>query len=536
MLDMRQKRIGSSFSRRDAEIFNAFIHDASLIDLPMGGRRFTWMNKTGSKLSKLDRFLISNSVFLEHSNLQVMVLEKVWSDHNPIFLHCMKFDFGPIPFKIFHSWFDRNDFDDVVKEAWSGLLNANEGPLLSLNGKVKGLKSQFKLWFSQTKATEASRKKSILDSLRVLDEKIDAGMAREEEKILRVNNWYELDNLEKLESKDLFQKARVKSDVEGDEKSKNFHGIINSKRNTQRIHGIMHEGVWIFEPNAIKSAFLNFSKEKFSCHDSLVSFPPMTAAKRLTDSEVTYLDSMVSLEEIKNAVWDCGSQKAPGPDGFSFMFIKKYWDLLHLDIQNFVDTFFSTGTFPPGLHIALKDGLSSNMFRGVNVGSPGIRLSHLFYADDVIIFSDWNQHDMDNIIRILNIFYLASGLRININKSNLYRVGVSHSEVEAMAAGSGCSPSYLPLSYLGQPIGLNMSHISNWKVLIDRFKSRLSAPEAVIKVLESLRASFFWGASVEKKKLAWVKWIIEIGRMPSLPLLVGFYGVLGTMSFLILIL
>nr|GEW28430.1 RNA-directed DNA polymerase, eukaryota, reverse transcriptase zinc-binding domain protein [Tanacetum cinerariifolium] len=75
-----------------------------------------------------------------------------------------------------------------------------------------------------------------------------------------------------------------------------------------------------------------------------------------------------------------------------------------------------------------------------------------------------------------------------------------------MAVGSGCSPSYLLFSYLGLPIGSNMSHISNWKVLIDRFKYRLSAPEAVIKVLESLRVSFFWGASVEKRKLAWVKW------------------------------
>ncbi|GJX72943.1 RNA-directed DNA polymerase, eukaryota, reverse transcriptase zinc-binding domain protein [Tanacetum coccineum] len=191
-----------------------------------------------------------------------------------------------------------------------------------------------------------------------------------------------------------------------------------------------------------------------------------------------------------------------------------------------------------GLHIALKEGLSTNMIRGVNVGSPSIHLSHLFYADDVIIFSDWNQQDMDNIIRILNIFYLASGLRININKSNLYGVGVFHSEVDNMAAGTGCSPSYLPFSYLGLPIGSNMSHISNWKVLIDRFKSRLSgwkanllssggrltliksvlgslciyflsifkAPEAVIKVLESLRASFFWGASAENRKLAWVKW------------------------------
>ena len=42
----------------------------------------------------------------------------------------------------------------------------------------------------------------------------------------------------------------------------------------------------------------------------------MTAANRLSDSDAAYLDSMVSLEEIKNAVWDCGSQKAPGPDVF----------------------------------------------------------------------------------------------------------------------------------------------------------------------------------------------------------------------------
>nr|GEV40391.1 copia protein [Tanacetum cinerariifolium] len=46
--------------------------DVALIDLPMGGRMFTWMNKSGSKLSKLDRFLISNSVLLAHSNMQVL--------------------------------------------------------------------------------------------------------------------------------------------------------------------------------------------------------------------------------------------------------------------------------------------------------------------------------------------------------------------------------------------------------------------------------------------------------------------------------
>nr|GEW35293.1 RNA-directed DNA polymerase, eukaryota, reverse transcriptase zinc-binding domain protein [Tanacetum cinerariifolium] len=71
----------------------------------------------------------------------------------------------------------------------------------------------------------------------------------------------------------------------------------------------------------------------------------MARGKCLCDNDQIYLDSMVTLEEIKAAVWDYGSQKAPGPDGFSFMFVKKYWDLLHLDIQSFVNDFFASGMF-----------------------------------------------------------------------------------------------------------------------------------------------------------------------------------------------
>ena len=85
---------------------------------------------------------------------------------------------------------------------------------------------------------------------------------------------------------------------------------------------IMHEGVWITDPNTIKLAFINFYKDKFSCNDSSILFPPMSTVKCLSVLDRDFLDSMVSLEEIRAAVWDCGSHKAPGLDGYSFMFIK----------------------------------------------------------------------------------------------------------------------------------------------------------------------------------------------------------------------
>ncbi|GJT27042.1 hypothetical protein Tco_0907317 [Tanacetum coccineum] len=112
------------------------------------------------------------------------------------------------------------------------------------------------------------------------------------------------------------------------------------------VQGIMLDGVWNTEPKDIKSTFLDFFKDKFSCHDSPGFFPPMLPAHRLSIADQDFLESMISMDEIKATVWDCGSQKAPGPDGYSFMFIKKFWDLLKHDIQPFVVRFFSTDYRP----------------------------------------------------------------------------------------------------------------------------------------------------------------------------------------------
>ncbi|GJZ44938.1 hypothetical protein Tco_0592534 [Tanacetum coccineum] len=47
------ERFGSIFNERQAKIFNEFITNASLIDIPLGGLNFTWTYKWGSKMSKL---------------------------------------------------------------------------------------------------------------------------------------------------------------------------------------------------------------------------------------------------------------------------------------------------------------------------------------------------------------------------------------------------------------------------------------------------------------------------------------------------
>ncbi|KHN41683.1 hypothetical protein glysoja_040838, partial [Glycine soja] len=54
-------------------------------------------------------------------------------------------------------------------------------------------------------------------------------------------------------------------------------------------------------------------------------------------------DSMVEPfkeEEITCAVWSCGNDKSPGPDGFNFRFIKHFWQELKPDFLRFLDEFF----------------------------------------------------------------------------------------------------------------------------------------------------------------------------------------------------
>ncbi|GJW96963.1 hypothetical protein Tco_0178771 [Tanacetum coccineum] len=45
--------------------------NVGIVDLPIGGRSFTWMNKAGTKLSKLDRFLISEDVTIRLLDVRI---------------------------------------------------------------------------------------------------------------------------------------------------------------------------------------------------------------------------------------------------------------------------------------------------------------------------------------------------------------------------------------------------------------------------------------------------------------------------------
>lgn len=60
------------------------------------------------------------------------------------------------------------------------------------------------------------------------------------------------------------------------------------------------------------------------------------------------LEAPFSIDEVKKAVWACGGDKAPGTDGLTFKFLKKYWSCVAADIMRFVQYFDETGSIGRG--------------------------------------------------------------------------------------------------------------------------------------------------------------------------------------------
>nr|GFB94558.1 RNA-directed DNA polymerase, eukaryota [Tanacetum cinerariifolium] len=154
------------------------------------------------------------------------------------------------------------------------------------------------------------------------------------------------------------------------------------------------------------------------------------------------------------------------------------------------------------------------------------------------IRGEWSDDNLANLIRMLQCFQLASGLKINVHKSQVMGVGVHPNIVNQGASTFGCTVMHTPFKYLGVTVGDQMSHHSAWHNIIQKVRSRLSkwkvktlsiggrltllnsvlgavplysmsiykAPKGVLHELEMIRNSFLIGADSAEKKITWIAW------------------------------
>ncbi|GKA43664.1 RNA-directed DNA polymerase, eukaryota, reverse transcriptase zinc-binding domain protein [Tanacetum coccineum] len=458
---------------------------------------------------------------------------------------------------------------------------------------------------------------------------------------------------------------------------------------------------WVDNPQRVKNEFLHHFSKRFDKPAANRASLVMNFSKILSCDQQVELELEVSKDEVKRAVWDCGTDKAPGPDGFTFGFYRRFWKVIENDVFDAVNHFFTYGDIPKGcnssfialipkipdanvvkdfrpisligslykiiakilanrlvvvlgdivnevqsafiadrqildgpfilnevlqwckskkkqslifkvdfekaydsvrwdfldevlkkcgfgdkwctwiqsclrssrgsiiingsptaefqfhkglkqgdplspflfilimesLHLSFQRVVDARMFKGITLSSS-LMLSHMFYADDVIFVGQWCDDNINTLVQVLECFFHASGLHINMNKSKLMGVLVDDEKVKQAASKLGCLILKPPFSYLGSKVGGSMHRIQAWNEVVDRVYARLSkwkmktlsiggrltllksvlgsmpiyhmsifrVPMSVLRRLESIRSHFFNGHDPNSKRTSWVKW------------------------------
>lgn len=179
--------------------------------------------------------------------------------------------------------------------------------------------------------------------------------------------------------------------------------------------------------------------------------------------------------------------------------------------------------------------MENGLFTSLSFDSS-VQIFHLFYADDAILIGEWKYSNISNIVSILQCFFMASGLNINVQKSHMLGVCVPFHEVELVADSVGCAALKTPFIYIGSMVGGSMSMLHSWDSVVQRVSMRLSKwkvntlsvggcltllksvfgsiptfcmsffkfSASIIAKLEKLRSNLFKGIDKYDKKISWI--------------------------------
>uniref|UniRef100_A0A452YCL7 Reverse transcriptase domain-containing protein n=3 Tax=Aegilops tauschii subsp. strangulata TaxID=200361 RepID=A0A452YCL7_AEGTS len=137
------------------------------------------------------------------------------------------------------------------------------------------------------------------------------------------------------------------------------------------------------------------------------------------------------------------------------------------------------GPLSPLLFIIAIDPLHRLLQRAMELGQldpiPGrdLALRVSLYADDVIIFANPVKEEIDTLMSIIHDFGLASGLKVNLQKSSVAAIRCDQINLQQVLQSFGGQQARFPLRCLGLPVTISRLRIVHLQFILDRIRARL---------------------------------------------------------------
>jgi hypothetical protein len=197
-----------------------------------------------------------------------------------------------------------------------------------------------------------------------------------------------------------------------------------------------------------------------------------------------------------------------------------------------------------GLSSLLQHAERNRLITGLPIVRGGLRLNHLFFADDSLLFCKANFNEWTNIQDILSVYEKASGQKLNREKTFIFFNRNTRVETKSYILGIARVNSTTQFEkYLGLPALIGRSKTAAFSGLQGRIWGRMHGwkekflsqagkevllkaiiqaiptytmsvfqlPKTVCKEINSLMSNYWWGQKDKEFKIAWMSWE-KLGR------------------------
>ncbi|XP_019178991.1 PREDICTED: uncharacterized protein LOC109174178 [Ipomoea nil] len=395
-----------------------------------------------------------------------------------------------------------------------------------------------------------------------------------EERLDKVES--QLSQLEAQE--DVFWRQRAKQHwLRGADANTHFyHRYASARKKRNCVSRIMNDaGVWV-EGEAMNRVVLNYFKAIFAsgvseCVDPLFDdFAPRVSLEQNNELLRPFVP-----EEVKTALFSMFPDKAPGPDGMNPGFYQHFWDVVRGDVSQFVVNCLNNSTFleglndtnvvlipkkampetvadlrpialgnvlyrimakmitnrmkplmgdlisesqsafiPEGLSLLLQKAHMMGYIHGCRVARGAPPISHLFFADNSLLFFRANVQEATVIKQCLNRYENLSGQKVNFHKSNIC-FSRNTQEAERLAVADCLQVDQAPNfgKYLGLPSFVGRNKKAAFAYVEDKIRQRigswnkklLSQADSVTLSIERTMNRYWWGSGTNRR-IHWKAW------------------------------